>query len=113
VPEELKRVCASPLALVNACSSGEQTPLSFGGLAPYLLDLGARAVIGTAVETPIRLAAALGPDLIGRMLRDGQSAGAALRAARGHFLEQRRNPLGLLYELYGNAALHVADDHCM
>nr|WP_044200470.1 hypothetical protein [Oscillochloris trichoides] len=110
--EELRRVApvereprlrAGPLVLINACSSGEQTPLSFGGLVPYLLDLGAQAVIGTAVETPIHFAAAFGPDVIGRVFGAGQPVGAALLAARISALAQHDNPLGLLYELFGNA----------
>ncbi|WP_129631818.1 hypothetical protein [Candidatus Oscillochloris fontis] len=112
--EELRRVAAvehearlraGPLVLINACSSGEQTPLSFGGLVPYLLDLGAQAVIGTAVETPIHFAAAFGPDVIGRVFGAGQPVGAALLAARSSALEQHDNPLGLLYELFGNATV--------
>ena len=108
-PVELQpRLRAGPLVLINACSSGELTPLSFGGLVPYLLDLGARAVIGARVETPIRFAAAFGPAVITSMIRDGLTAGAALRAARVAVLAHARNPLGLLYGLYGNGDLHVA-----
>ncbi len=62
-----------------------------------------RAVIGTAVETPIHFAAAFGPDVIGRVFGTGQPVGAALLAARISALEQHDNPLGLLYELSGNA----------
>jgi len=109
-PVELEpRLRAGPLVVLNACSSGELTPLSFGGLVPYLLDQGARAVIGTSIETPTHFATAFGPALITAVVRDGLTVGEALRATRARFLEQYRNPLGLLYTLYGQASLQVTE----
>lgn len=103
------RLRAGPLVVLNACSSGELTPLSFGGLVPYLLDQGARVVVGTSVEAPAHFAAAFGPALVVAMLRDGLTAGEALRATRARFLEQHHNLLGLLYSLYGHGGLCAAD----
>lgn len=109
-PVALKpRLRGGPLVVLNACHSSALTPLSFGGMVPYLLDLGARAVIGTAVETPIHFAAAFGPALLTTLMRERLTAGAALRATRVQFLEQQRNPLGLLYHLYGNGELRVTE----
>jgi hypothetical protein len=104
------RLRNSPLVIVNACSSAESSPLSFGGLAPYLLDLGASTVVGTAVETPIRFGAAFGPALLEAVLRQGLSIGAALRETRLRFLREQNNPLGLLYGLYGNGEVRVSDE---
>ncbi len=96
-----------PLVVLNACGSAELSPLTYDGLVPYLLDQGARAVVGTECETPIFFGAALGQTLLEALVRDQLPVGAALRAARRQFLERHRNPLGLLYALYGSADLHL------
>lgn len=96
-----------PLVVLNACGSAELSPLTYDGLVPYLLDLGARAVIGTECETPIFFGAAFGPALLRAVVQDQLPIGEALRATRRHFLEQHRNPLGMLYALYGSAELSV------
>lgn len=96
-----------PLVVLNACGSAELSPLTYDGLAPYLLDQGARAVVGTECETPIFFGARFGQALLEALVRDRLPVGAALRAVRRQFLEQHRNPLGLLYALYGSADLRV------
>jgi hypothetical protein len=96
-----------PLVVLNACGSAELSPLTYDGLAPYLLDQGARAVVGTECETPIFFGAAFGQALLAALVRDRLPVGEALRAARRQFLEHYRNPLGLLYALYGSADLRV------
>ncbi|NJN19814.1 MAG: CHAT domain-containing protein [Oscillochloris sp.] len=103
------RLRAGPLVLLNACGSAALSPLSYDGLAPYLLDLGARAVVGTETDTPVVFGAAFGPQLLNALIRQGQPLGAALRATRRHFAaEPYFNHLGLLYTLYGTADLAVA-----
>jgi hypothetical protein len=99
-----------PLIVVNACASAELSPLTYDGLAPYLLDLGARAVIGTECETPIFFGAAFGQALLEAVVRDHTPVGEALRDTRRVFLERQRNPLGLLYALYGSPDLRATSD---
>ena len=97
---------AGPLVVLNACGSAALSPLSYDGLAPYLLDLGARAVVGTETDTPVIFGAAFGPRLLHELLREGRPLGAALRAARRHFAAAPFfNHLGLLYTLYGSPLL--------
>lgn len=100
------RLSAGPLVVVNACGSAALSPLSYGGLAPYLLDQGARAVIGTECDTPVRFGAAFGSELL-RAFAGGASAGAALRDTRRHFMATHQNALGLLYTLYGTPDLRI------
>lgn len=95
-----------PLVLLNACGSAALSPLSYDGFAPFLLGLGARAVVGTESNVPTAFGAAFGPELLGRVLT-GTPVGAALRETRRFFWETHRNPLGLLYNCYGVAGLHV------
>ena len=99
-----------PLVVLNACGSAELSPLTYAGLAPYLLDLGARAVIGTECETPVYFGAAFGAALLRAVVADRLSVGEALRATRRAFFEQQHNPLGLLYALYGSADLRVQQE---
>ncbi len=75
-----------PLVIINACGSAELSPLTYDGLVPYLLDQGARAVVGTECETPIFSGAAFGQALIEALVRDKLPVGEALRAARRQFL---------------------------
>ena len=96
-----------PLVVLNACGSAELSPLTYDGLAPYLLDQGARAVVGTECETPIFFGAAFGPALLQLFIKQRLPIGEALRATRRQFLEQHHNPLGLLYALYGSAELAI------
>lgn len=98
-----------PLVVLNACGSAELSPLTYNAMVPYLLDQGARAVIGTECDTPIYFGAAFGAALLRAVVRERLSVGAALRAARRAFFEQQQNPLGLLYALYGSADLRVQD----
>jgi hypothetical protein len=95
-----------PLVLLNACGSAALSPLSYDGFAPFLLGLGARAVIGTESNVPTVFGAAFGPELLGKVLT-GTPVGTALRETRRFFWETHRNPLGLLYNCYGVAGLHV------
>jgi hypothetical protein len=99
------RLTSGPLVILNACGSAALSPLSYDGLAPYLLDLGARSVIGTETDTPVIFGAAFGPALVKAFVQ-GDSAGEALRRVRRQFLAPpNNNLLGLLYTLYGLAGL--------
>ncbi len=94
---------SGPLVILNACGNASLSPLTYDGLVPYLLDLGARAVIGSECDTPIFFGAAFGATLMTAIVRDQLTVGKALRTTRRHVLEQHRNGLGLLYGLYGSA----------
>lgn len=96
-----------PLVVLNACGSAELSPLTYEGLAPYLLDQGARAVIGTECEMPIFFGAAFGRELLIAFFDSGTTIGNVLRVIRRRFVEQHGNPLGLLYALYGSADLYI------
>lgn len=98
-----------PLVILNACGSASLSPLTYDGLVPYLLDLGARAVIGSECDVPIFFGAAFGSALVTAVVRDRLTVGAALRATRRQMLAQHQNALGLLYGVYGSADLAVAD----
>jgi len=102
------RLSAGPLVLVNACGSAALSPLSYDGLAPYLLDLGARTLIGTECDTPVVFGASFGPAVLRAFVGAGRPIGEALREARRLLAGPPTfNALGLLYTLYGSADLVV------
>jgi hypothetical protein len=100
---------ARPFVFLNGCETGTQgargtTDLSLPGI---FLMRGARGVVAT--EAPIW-------DLFGynfgvlflSKLTAGLEAGEAMLATRREFLNESKNPLGLLYTYYGNPAVRLA-----
>jgi hypothetical protein len=93
-----------PLVVLNGCGT---TGFSTHGTSQFiaaLVDLRqAGAVIGADVPVAEPLAAEVGATLV-RAVLDGASIGQALAQARRALLS-RRNPLGLVYTLYGSVEL--------
>ena len=67
---------------------------------------GARGVIGTECRTPALFAVRFAEAFFDRLL-DGQSVGDSVHESRRAFLEQHRNPLGLLYAVHCDADTRV------
>jgi len=97
-PTDIK-LRGNPLVFINACESAELSPLFYDGFVPYFMGKGARGVIGTECRTPGRFAAEWATRFFERFL-DGEPVGATFLALRREFLEQHRNPLGLLYAVH-------------
>jgi len=88
-----------PLVFINACESAELSPLFYDGFVPYFLAKGARGVIGTECETPAVFAVEWAKQFFDRFLK-GESVGEIALELRTGFLNDHKNPLGLLYALY-------------
>jgi hypothetical protein len=95
-----------PLVFINACESGDLSPLFYAGFVPYFMAKGARGVIGTECRTPALFAVRFAEAFFDRLL-DGRSVGDSVHEARREFLEQHRNPLGLLYAVHCDADTRV------
>lgn len=95
-----------PLVFINACESGDLSPLFYAGFVPYFMAKGARGVIGTECRTPALFAVRFAEAFFDRLL-DGQSVGDSVHESRRAFLEQHRNPLGLLYAVHCDADTRV------
>lgn len=90
----------APLVFINACQSVRLSPYLYDGLMPFLLQLGARGVLGTEIDTPAPFAAAFAKELLERFTAGGQPLGALLLAVRHQYMHEHNNFLGLLYTLY-------------
>jgi hypothetical protein len=93
------QLAGNPLVFINACESAELTPAFYDGFVPYFMAKGARGVIGTECKTPALFAAEWATRFFERFLK-GKPIGETFLALRKEFLDQHRNPLGLLYAVY-------------
>ncbi len=86
-----------PIVILNSCSSGAQSPLSFSSFHSTFRKKGAMGIIGTAIQIPATFAAAFGKRLIEDYL-DGVPIGIAIYRLRRELI-RNDNPLGLFYSL--------------
>jgi hypothetical protein len=93
------QLAGNPLVFINACESAELTPAFYDGFVPYFMAKGSRGVIGTECKTPALFAAEWATRFFKRFLK-GEPIGETFLALRKEFLDQHRNPLGLLYAVY-------------
>ena len=100
---------AKPLIFLNMCHSADLMPGISSGLARVFLDRDAGAVIGTECPVTAQFADAFASEILDRLL-DGKRLGEALLETRRSF-HKNRNPLSLLYTLYGSANLTVRQPH--
>lgn len=98
---------AAPLVYLNACQGAEMSALLYGGLVPYLIQKGARGVIGTEVDTPAHFAAEFAKRFFQRFLSGGVPLGQLMLELRREFAEQHNNVMGLVYSLYSNGEVCV------
>ena len=104
LPEEqdLRYLAGGPLVILNACETGPARNLPHVKLQNALFQLGAQGVVVTEVSVWISLGHEVATQLIERLAR-GEPVGDALTAVR-RTLQEKRNPLGLLYVYYGDPA---------
>jgi hypothetical protein len=93
------QLTSHPLVVINACESGDLSPLFYDGFVPYFLAKGARGVIGTECKTPGRFAGEWAVAFFDRLFT-GERLGDAVLGLRRDFLAEHGNPLGLLYGVH-------------
>ena len=96
-----------PIVFLNMCHSADLLPSLRSGLTRVFIDRNAAAVLGTECAVTSIFADMFAEQLLGALLR-GLTIGEALLEARRHF-HAERNPLGLLYTLYGHDDARVTD----
>ena len=96
-----------PFVFLNMCHSAGMLPGTRAGLPAVFLDRAASAVIGTEAPVTAQFADAFAQRLLPALLR-GERLGRAMLEARRDFHGQR-NPLALLYTLYGRGDTRVVD----
>lgn len=93
------RLDGHPLVFINACESGNITPEFYAGFVSYFLGKGARGVVGTECKTPGLFASEWAKVFFDQLFA-GQPLGKAVLHARTHFLDEHKNPLGLVYGVH-------------
>ena len=99
---------AQPIVILNACETGSAgaRAATDNGFVGAFTRSGARAIIVTEAPVWANFAYHFGSDLLKRIL-EGAEARTALRETRIRHYEKWKNPLGLLYTLYGNPAARI------
>jgi len=101
-----KKLRGAPLVFINACESGELSPLFYNGFVPYFLSKGARGVIGTECKVPALFATEWARRFFDEFL-GGAPIGETVLKLRNEFFVNSGNPLGLLYGVHCNADTQI------
>jgi hypothetical protein len=99
---------ARPLVFLNACGAA-RVAADFRSFPRWFLDNRFRAFVGAETEIPDPVAA----DYAARMydeLLNGRTLAEAVVRARRRLYEDRGNPLGLLYVMYGDPTLRLTTE---
>lgn len=96
-----------PFVFINACGSSHVESMTGASLHAFFLRERHIGVIGTETEVSDDLAAEISGQFYRRLLL-GEDMGTALQRAKWTILQRYRNPLGLLYTMYGDTRLRVA-----
>ncbi|RZB13669.1 CHAT domain-containing protein [Streptomyces sp. F001] len=102
-----RRTLEKPLVFLNACATGVYDPSTLTSVVEPFHKNENRGVIATAANLPDRHAHAFSRRFYFELL-NGRTVGEALYEAKWDLLRSRKNPMGLLYSLYGMSALQVA-----
>jgi hypothetical protein len=97
---------ATPLVFMNACGTSSINSSSAASFVSLFLDNRSRVFIGTETRVPDEFAAAFSQVFYRRLLNSMTVAGA-IHGAKWDMLERYKNPLGILYTLYGDPDLRV------
>ncbi|MFJ5556574.1 CHAT domain-containing protein [Streptomyces sp. NPDC093250] len=95
-----------PLVFLNACSTALHDPLTLRSLMEPFVKNRNPSVIGTVAHLPDRIAEYFSRRFYEALL-GGRTVGESLHTAKWDLLQTRRNPVGLLYALYGVSTLQV------
>jgi hypothetical protein len=101
--QDLRYLAGGPLVILNACETGPARNLPHVKLQNAMFQLGAQGVVVTEVSVWISLGHEVATQLIDRLAK-GEPVSDALTGVRRKLLEQKKNPLGLLYVYYGDPA---------
>jgi hypothetical protein len=95
-----------PVVFLNACESARMDGRFYDGFVPKFLAMGARAVVGTDCEAPSLLAAHVGMAFLEGFL-EARPVGQIMLEQRKRLIDSYRNPLGLIYRVFGDADVRL------
>lgn len=96
-----------PLVFLNACGSAAPHIADRSSFTSFLLSKRFLGVIGTLCDISDTVAAHFA-NVFYEAFLSRKPVGEAMLEARSHLMERHRNPLGLLYTLYGNPDITVS-----
>ncbi len=98
-----------PIVFLNACGSGQLNSLFYPSFGEVFLQLGASSVIGAQIELPGIFAGEFARRFFARFFAGGEQnqVGKILFDLRRQFLDDHKNPLGLIYSLFRGADLYL------
>lgn len=96
-----------PLVFLNMCQSAQVLPSLSGGLIPFFIEKGARAVVGTECSMNMLFGDRFARDFLDRFLH-GEAAGTVLWQLRQERLNAG-DPLALAYTLFGDTDFRLAE----
>jgi len=98
-----------PIVILDACETGTFgiNPMNNNGFVGALTRLGAGAVIVTESPVLANFAYHFGKDIVDEILVQKADMSQAMLNVRLKHLKKMKNPLGLVYTLYGNSAMHI------
>lgn len=96
-----RKFVGNPVLILNACDSARLDGRFYDGFVQKFLKMGAASVIGTDAQIPSVFAAHFGMELV-KILMHGKPVGKALLDIRCQMLTEYKNPLGLIYRVFGS-----------
>jgi hypothetical protein len=102
-----------PLVFINACKGGQMTTMFFKTFAVEFLKQRARGLIGAQIDIPAEFGAEYAQRLFSEFLKSSQPPelkirlGPLMRQLTREFIDQYKNPLGLIYSLYRGLDVYV------
>jgi hypothetical protein len=97
----------SPIIFLNACESGQLTTLFYQTLAAKFLEKEAVGLIGPQIKVPAVFACEYAQRFFKRFLSGSEKVGPLIRTLAREFVDEYKNPLGLIYSLYRGADCFV------
>ncbi|MEU8008914.1 CHAT domain-containing protein [Micromonospora parva] len=96
-----------PLVFLNGCGTVAMDPTSAASLHKPFRHNRNRGIIGTIANVPDRIAAEISKWFYLNLLVERHDVGQALHEAKWRLLQDRGNPLGLLYSIHAYAGLRI------
>lgn len=96
-----KPFTTNPVIFINACHGTRMSTSFYTSFGPVLMKARANCLIGPQIEVPRVLAADYAIRLFGRFAT-GEHLGVIMRDLARGYLDECRNPLGLIFGLYGS-----------
>jgi hypothetical protein len=89
----------NPVVFLNTCHGGLMSSQSYTSIGPTLLERKANCIIGPQIGLPKVFAAEYAISLLGQLLQ-GEPLGTSMRLLTRSYLDDHRNPLGLIFGSY-------------